>query len=710
MLGHNARAKYAIVMRLYKRARSGMARQRQKVSQWVFSAVEILPLLLPAVLTAFGCVAIALLLMGQLKDMFVWPLGILAACAAAIPVIKYGRVDRPGGAKERRITDWLVVAGVVVWGGFNMLYTSQHILTNRDPATYGVAGAWLIHHDNIKMNVPDVLGTTPRVVGSSAGFEALQLNDKEPHVYAQGMHLLPAFLGLSGRIAGEELMLRVSPFFGMTALLAVYGFARLLVRPRWAALATAVLAVSLPLIYFSRDTYTEPLALTFTFGALSLLWVAQKQKNLWLWLLAGLVTGAGVLTRIDAYLTIAGIVFFAAIMVVLAARRDRATALKQAGVLAAGITLPSFLGWLDVSLLSPGYYDSVKSLLKLELLAIAIVAAAGVVATVIAWRTRVLVALDKATRRWRGTAIVVLIVLIAAGLASRPLWYTAVTSNQNPVVAEIQQRMGDPIEKRSYAEQSVNWVVWYIGPLFALLGVVGVALAAKWSMARRDLLLVASVAVVLVTSLVYLVKPSITADQIWASRRLLPVILPGLLVFGAVALDRMHSRYFNKHRYEWIVVGGITCALVIMPLLVSKPFLRMRELTQLASIQAVCQAVPKNGVVLWIGLARLEALQPTRAYCGIDAMGYNEDVFKTKHFAQAAHEARKAGKVVYIGVYGKQLGIFEGPALKHMTEINKNSYQVLEQTLDRPPFSRRTQTDSIQLGILREDGSIASIR
>jgi len=188
------------------------------------------------------------------------------------------------------ICDFVMLVCVLAWGGYNMPFSSQHILTNRDPATYAIGAAWLSERDNLRMEVAPTLMDVKGISPGSAGFT---LNKEDNMISAQAQHILPALLGSIGKIVGSKHVLHFNVLFGMTALIALYCFGRLFMRPHWALIGVAVMALSLPLLYFSRDTYTEPLAATFTFGGLALLWLAQKNRRAALWLIAGTVIGAG---------------------------------------------------------------------------------------------------------------------------------------------------------------------------------------------------------------------------------------------------------------------------------------------------------------------------------------------------------------------------------------------------------------------------------
>lgn len=672
---------------------------RSEETSFAWRIVEAIPLALPAALAAFSVVAVLLLIMGQLSSTLTFGVGGAAALMAAYAVVRFSRTTRPGSQKEQRIVDVLVIIGAIVWLGFNILYTSQHVVTDRDPATYGVAGVWLINHDNLDIHYSPEFQDLEGTSQWSAGFAVDK--DYPDRIYAQGQHLLPTLLGLGGRIVGDQHLFHIAPLFGMTALLAIYAFARLLVRPRWALVATAVIAVSLPLIYFSRDNYTEPLAATFTFSALALILVAQKTKRLILWGIAGIVAGAGALTRVDAYLMIATLVLFAALYVVLAKKTERRAKLQHVGTFGLGLAVPAIVGWLDVSLLSPLYFRDIYPMLKQEIWAICTALVVGGGLIIVGWRTSVLTWLDRHTKKWRGLAIFIGILLLATIIISRPLWYTSYVSVQNELIAGLQMAAGDPVEPRNYAEQTAQWVAWYIGPFMGILGVIGLAWAASRAVMQRELFLLASVVVVGFTSIVYFILPNITADQIWAIRRFVPVIIPGLVIFGVYALDQLALKWRLSSVKQGAITGIIAILLIAVPLQVSMPLLHVRERKQLASINAVCQSIPKNAAVLWVGIARNELLMTTRAFCGdVPVAGYVSDEIDKESLVNIAESVEQNGKQLVVGVYRTQMAIMHNYGFTEgdMTLVNENEYKVIEQKLHGPPQETYLREDVIYMG------------
>jgi hypothetical protein len=684
-------------------------KKRKNFSVSFINFIGTLPLAVIAGLAGFSVVAIVLLLLGQFHAGLIWTIGSLVVLICMWSVLRFAKTNRPGTTKEQIICDVIILLGVLVWGGWNFMLTSQHLMTDRDPATYAVAGAWLSEHSNfVEQNTTtfqNINGFNPQ----SAGF---WVNTESDTLYPQGQHLLPALLGAVGKVVGPTFMLHFNVVFGMTALLAVYCFGRLFLLPRWALLAAGVMSVSLPLLYFSRDTYTEPLTLTFIFGGLALLMIAQKTRSLWAWGLAGMTFGASILARVDAYLAVVGVMAFFVVYLALAERKDRLKRLAEVMMFTVPVAFMGILAWFDLKLYSPPYYQSLKGMLMMQIVAAVLVLVVGLAAWGIftakpKWRKQ----LDQSTKRWRAGAAAVLV--LAAGLffVAQPLWYEGEAIKPNGLVSEVQVDNGHEQENRSYTELAPQWVSWYIGPVLATLGVAGLAYATYRSMRDKKILLLCALFVVMGTTLVYFVRPSITPDQIWAARRMLPVVIPGVVIFGIYAMAELLPRIKFPHLLlKRAVLGTAVAALVLGPLLTSGPFLGERFLKQFAAVNSVCERLPENAIVVWLGLARMEMVQPTRAYCDFESYGYNfndSDIPSQETLAQAAQAAKENGQILFVGMYSHQYKDVLLPShQKAPREVNYITYSRIEPTLISAPYIVDKIGRGVTLAEVRTDGSV----
>jgi hypothetical protein len=593
-----------------------------------------LPEAVPVAVAGFGIPAMALLLLGR----FQVPLVVLAGTAGAVAAVAALGPQRLVSHRYGR-SRWTAAALLLAaaFFGFNAWFATEDLYAMRDPSTYVATGQWLAHHPALPVDTEDAVFRAPtqaKLYGYSAGFgdELTQPG----HVAAQGNHLLPALLAVASRFGGEATMLRLNAMVGAAALLAMFGLVRRFAGDPFALAAAAALAVSLPMLEFSRDAYTEPLALLLLFGGLSVLWRAVESGRLAEFALAGLTAGATVMSRIDGYLPLLALVAVGVGYAGRAPAGQRAAALRRLLVLVGGLALPAAFGYLDVTRLSSVYYRHSRHeiLLSIKLLAVAL--AGGALLVAVCWlvrRSRLLVA--GPPRAWAARLAVLVVPAFFAMLLARPLWLTSYETPRpelggcTAMVMIVQQQDGLPVQPcRTYDEFAVYWLTWHFGWPALVLAVAGLTLLAFRTVRDADLRLLGITAITSAMCVVYLTRAMITPDQVWAMRRYLPVVLPGLLGAAGYLLSRLWD-WQHPGGPRWVgrlarrAAVGLAVLLVAVPAFITHPMELVRQDTgQLGRIQALCRAVGESGAVLAVAeTAAAPYLQTVRSTCGVPAHG-----------------------------------------------------------------------------------------
>ena len=567
----------------------GARRPASQLAAWLFGAVTVVPAMLAA---AWLLPGFPLLLAGRLSAPPMVFMSAPLAVGLCYFALRQLPASWPGFRPARPVPWWAVAATVAVaaaFAGWQIAERTEQIIFLRDPATYLQVGYWIAHHGSLP--IPNSL--------SAFGGPHQGLSFASVNYYPRGSSIVPQFMTgmpivMAGAIwlGGIPAALVITPLIGGCAVLAFGGLAGRLVGPGWAPAAAAVLALSLPQLYTSRSTFSEPLAQVLLFGGLCLLadsmvvtrrpygrltgpgdWPGQDTV---LAGLAGLALGLTVLVRIDALSDILPAVPFCGLL--LAARR------RQAVPFGLGLLAGVGYGLADGYLLSRPYLDlEAPSLRPLGLItaAVVLVTVAGLVIT----RSRAAMArmagrLTPRVRRWLPEAAAALTVLVFAGFAVRPLLQT-VAGETDPVsiayVAELQKLAHLPINgRRQYYEQSLYWVIWYIGLPAVLLGALGLAALARrctralltWrdpDAAARVWALPLLIALWVIVSVLW--RPAVAPDQPWASRRLAPFVLPGLIL-GAVwacAWLRDRAGQLGRTRATSALVASCCVASLVVP-------------------------------------------------------------------------------------------------------------------------------------------------
>ena len=567
-----------------------------------------------------------------------------------------GREARAPGA-ERPVPWWAVAATVAVAVAFavwQIAERTEQIIYLRDPSTYLEVGYWIAHHGSLP--IPDSLaafgGPHPGL-----GFATSNYYPRGSGIVPQFMTGMPLVLAAAIWLGGIPAALVTTPLIGGCAVLSFGGLAGRLAGPRWAPAAAAILALSLPEQYTSRASFSEPLAQVLLFGGLSLLadsLVVRRTQNSSDWPgqdkvlagLAGLALGLTILVRIDGLSDILPAVPFLGVL--LAARR------RQAIPFGVGLVIGVGYGLADGYLKSRPYLDlEAPSLRPLALIvAVVILLTLAGVAVTLSHTARDQAKRLLATRvvRWLPMAAAIVTIAVFAGFAVRPLVQT-VAGETDPTsiayVAELQKLAHLPIDgRRQYYEDSLYWVIWYLGVPAVLLGAFGLAALARrctkalltWkdpSSAARVWALPAMIAIWVIVTVLW--RPAVAPDQPWASRRLVPFVLPGLIlgaIWAATWLKDQASQLGRTRITSGIVATCCVASLVIPTALTTLDLgvtkqsgltahgMAFRKIGagELTAVDGLCAAIgPNASVVILDSLTADRFAQVIRGICGTPA-------------------------------------------------------------------------------------------
>jgi hypothetical protein len=535
-----------------------------------FTRLTLLP---PLLVIAWLLPAIPLLLAGSFA---VAPMLVISIpLALVLIIIALRRVPNrwPASIQARpglgdRAPWWSVLGTVTVAGGFaawQILEKSQPLVVASDQGTSLQFGYWIAQHGSasIPASAAAFGGAHPGLSFASVGF-AQHGGSLSPQFLAG----LPSMLAAAFWAGGIHAALLVPPVLGALAVITFAGLAGRLCGPRWVPAAAVVLALALPEQYTSRAPFGEPLLQILLFGGLCLLidslgaparasrhgtrwWRTGPSPGIVLAALGGLSLGltaavqVGGLTDVLPAIVIIGILF--------------ASGKPQWLPFGIGLVVGVGYGLADGYLLARPYLDGLASWMRtfgIIAAGVTVVTVAGVVLTrmglVRRAARRVLAARPL---RWLPDAAAALVVLAALGFAVRPYVQTARADSGPSVIAYVgylQRAAGLPLDpRRLYAEDTLYWVIWYIGLPAVLLAVFGLALLTRrllralitwndpFSVARMWTLPLLMIG--WVTAIV-LWRPGTVPDQPWASRRLVPVVLPGLILVAVWAAAWLTAR------------------------------------------------------------------------------------------------------------------------------------------------------------------------
>lgn len=547
----------------------------------------------------------------------------------------------------------LVSLAFAVWAGATH---AEQVLPRRDSASNFQAAISLAHNHARVVSIDpqtvggvDVLALPGVTLASPAFFEVGAATS--PAIQPQFVIGPAAVYGVGEWVGGAFVVFWMPALVAGLALLALGLLLSRFVSGWWGVLASALTGLSFPILHIARSTYSEPLALLTLLAGLLALVISQGVESdgdsgplIRRWgVIAGVLIGGTAFVRIDGLRE--------TILLLVVAGLGLAQGRQWPRPLLVGAAVSTVLAFAAALLLANQYLGSIaRSLLPLVALGIAVGALTGAGL----W-----------LRRRRGSALprryavrlpLALALVTAAGLvllASRPLWQVVRQDPNDPgarYVAGMQARQGLAIDGgRTYAEHSVAWLSWWVGPVTLLLAAVALVVLvhrASRAWVAGEVLPSWTAPLLLATgsTLLTLWRPGITPDHPWAERRLV-IAIPLVLVLAVMALRWLWSAPIRRSsedntptqphgirhvllarlsgrpwRWALALISGL---LVVVPTaLGTAPLASARvETGSLAAVGRVCDALEPGDVVLMVdSRAGNEWTQVVRGQCGVPTL------------------------------------------------------------------------------------------
>jgi hypothetical protein len=248
---------------------------------------------------------------------------------------------------------------------------------------------------------------------------------------------------------------------------------------------------------------------------------------------------------------------------------------------------------------------------------------------------------------------------------------------------------------RKYAELSMRWLSWYLGPLTLAIAIVGGALLTV-ALVRGEARVPVRIATLMFApaTVLFLWRPAITPDQVWAARRFLPAVFPMviLLTFGVlyVFARGTGSEFASQRQSIAFVVGAVVVA---FPFVTIRDVPRMTEQRGLFSaVTRTCDTLPADSAVVLLpeitSVASLTVPQTLRGFCDVPVAVMKNPV-NPKAVRDLAEAWKQEGRQLYVVIeYAQTIRQSFPRARVHSAPRKRNPYR-LEQTLTRRPGSYR---------------------
>jgi hypothetical protein len=301
--------------------------------------------------------------------------------------------------------------------------------------------------------------------------------------------------------------------------------------------------------------------------------------------------------------------------------------------------------------LSRPYLASIKtSLIPLAGIGGLVVVGTAVVVAVL-WR-RGLPQLTGRWRTWVPAAAAAGTVAVLAGFILRPHLQTVYGLGQSQVSLNVMKgwQIADDLAvqpARLYYEISLHWIFWYLGVPIVALAALGIAVLARRCLRGEGTAWTLPLITLSWVIFATLWRPAITPDQPWASRRLVPGVLPGfilLAVWAAAWLVGLARQRISRRGLSRAAGGALTAGLAVAMIVpgvittfglvsenggpVTTPtsvtsfntglFLQKTYQGEIFAMDNLCRAIPKNASVVFLGTFDANHLaEDIRGMCGV---------------------------------------------------------------------------------------------
>ncbi len=653
---------------------------------------------------SFGGFGLLLAVLGDYRMLWAFLFGAAGTVVGSVIAWPRKSSSRPSrGITLPALGMCIVALGFAVWNGLD---SGHYVSVDRDPGVYATAGKWVAEHGSLEVSAG--------MVWVDKGHE---FNWGSAGMYPEGAgrlefqfnHLTAVLLAEGDNLGGDRLLFAMPAVLGALALCGVYAAGCRLVRRPWLVLvAVSALAISLPQLSVSRDTYSETSAQFLLWSGMWLTLIAFERRRLGVSLLAGATIAGAMLSRVDAlvYLiplpTLAVLAWLAA-----GSREDRRFRLRMYAMVLLGAAPVAALGTIDVMYRAGGYYNALHTQVKILQAGFALSVAVGL-ALVVGWPR--LPALRRWARRHRQRAAFGLGLMAIFGLtiawALRPAFPLERLRGPNPTVAALQQAEGLPLDPtRSYSEQTMVWMSWYLGPIALTLAIIGTGILVARLVRRPDPAVALILFVAGIGTVLYLVTPQITPEQIWAMRRYVPAALPFLLLAAAVAVDAglvaaiavLKRTTLRTSGIVKAVTAAIVLAMIGFPLATTWPD---RSFSSQAGfigvIDDTCAYIGPDAAVLFVNDDRLRITLPQtmRSFCGAESADLVTRV-SAQRIKEIADSWQAQGKALWVLGTSPALVATAAPGLTSKLVASATNTHLLERTLSRPPKGYQPETLSI---------------
>jgi hypothetical protein len=194
----------------------------------------------------------------------------------------------------------------------------------------------------------------------------------------------------------------------------------------------------------------------------------------------------------------------------------------------------------------------------------------------------------------------------------------------------------------AYAPLSLHWIYWYTGFAAIALAVAGYAMLGRRCVKGQAPVWVLPILVFACATLEFLYQPGITPHQPYASRRLVPVVLPGLLLLAVWLASWLAQKSrvvrlvdvpgFLNRAPRPVVIFCCAAAILVPPAAGNFGGLAFKRTFagEIAAVDKICHGIPRGSSVLFVDYSMYGGFgQPVRGTCDVPVAAVHTTIPET---------------------------------------------------------------------------------
>jgi hypothetical protein len=542
--------------------------------------------------------------------------------------------------KELIISKWDIFVIAVILGitMISFMFPTEYIIGGRDPGVYTIQAVQFSNEGALDFNIDiseeeysSIEDAIHKYYPGFYGDYNRGTSEEVGSVSPQFVQLYPMSLTLGYDVAGLPGLFRINSIWAMLAMFAMYVLLSKLVDKKIALAGSIILGLNPAQLWNAKITQTEIMTQALLLLAMFLFIEYFESSNKKIFIFTGVLIGLCNFVRIDAHLL--GVIIALYILYVLLFNTKN---IKNTLYFGISYFIIAAAGIIYAYTYSNPYFmdlwnsDRLKLLLEFQVLLLVLIAVIGVIQLLFYKTKGKFVVSDVTPKNVKKVLTLVLAIFLPTmylyGVYVRPLWY------EKGIITF--SYLSD------FTANSFNEFMFYVPETLVFLFMIGsVIYFYKKDFNRYGLLFLTGFAFLAM----YLWRPSITPDHMWACRRWVTFSIPCIIIFAMYGTD-----YFIKRLNKRILKISLLVIMLIITigfsLYQSRFFIKETMLEGYAvQFEELADSIETEEFVY---VASGQIASPLRYIFGIDAF-YVEKMENQEFYDLISSEAQ----LNYVGEY-----------------------------------------------------------